>query len=71
MMEYVALIERAEDGSYSAFIPDLPGCVSCSDTLDEVRSLIREGAKLHLESLRSHGEPVPLPTTSAWTVHAG
>ena len=70
MVEYVAVIERGGDGNYSAHVPDLPGCVSCGDTLDEVRSLIRECVELHIESLRSHGEPVPPPTTSTWTVHA-
>jgi predicted RNase H-like HicB family nuclease len=69
-MDYTVVIELAPDGSYSAYVPDLPGCVSCGDTLDEVRSMIREAVKLHLESLRSHGEPVPPPTTTTWTVHA-
>ena len=39
-MEYVAIIERAADGSYSAYVPDLPGCVSCGDTVEEVRTLM-------------------------------
>lgn len=69
-MDYTVVIERAADGSYSAYVPDLPGCVSCGDSLDEVRSLIREAVELHIESLRSHGEPVPPPTTTTWTVHA-
>jgi len=69
-MDYTVVIERAADGSYSAYVPDLPGCVSCGDTLEEVRSMIREAVELHLDSLRSHGEAVPPPTTTAWTVHA-
>lgn len=69
-MDYTVVIELAPDGSYSAYVPDLPGCVSCGDTLDEVRSMIREAVELHIESLRSHGEPVPPPTTTTWTVHA-
>jgi predicted RNase H-like HicB family nuclease len=69
-MDYVVVVERAEDGSFSAYVPDLPGCVSCGDTLEEARSLIQEAIQLHLESLRNHGEPVPKPVTTTWTVHA-
>jgi predicted RNase H-like HicB family nuclease len=69
-MDYVVVIERANDGSYSAYVPDLPGCVSCGDTEDEVRAMIKEAVALHLESLRHHGEPVPPATTKAWTIHA-
>ena len=69
-MEYVAVIEKASDGSYSAYVPDLPGCVSCGDTPEEVRRLIQEAVHLHIESLRRHGEPVPGPTTMTHTVPA-
>ena len=69
-MDYVVVIEQAEDGSYSAYVPDLPGCVSSGDTLDEVRRLIAEAAKLHIESIRSHGEPVPPPSATTDVVHA-
>ena len=69
-MDYVVVIEKGEDGSYSAYVPDLPGCVSCGDTLDEVRAIIQEAVGLHVKSLRQHGEPVPPPSALAWTVHA-
>jgi len=69
-MDYVIVIERAPDGSYSAYVPDLPGCVACGDTPDEARRLIAEAVPLHIESLRQHGEPVPPPTTLVGTVHA-
>jgi predicted RNase H-like HicB family nuclease len=69
-MEYAVVIERAADGSYSAYVPDLPGCVACGDSADEARRLIREAVELHIESLRSHGEPVPAPTTTVGTVRA-
>lgn len=62
-MDYAVVIERAADGSYSAYVPDLPGCVSCGDAPDEVRALIAEAVALHIESLREHGEPVSPPTT--------
>ena len=69
VMDYVVVIEKAGDGSYSAYVPDLPGCVSSGDTLGEVRKLIEEAVKLHIESLRRHGEPVATPTATTHAVH--
>lgn len=69
-MSFVALIESGADGSYSAYVPDLPGCVSCGETIDEARSLIDEAVQLHIESLRSHGEPIPSPSVITHTVNA-
>ena len=62
-MQYAVMIERAADGSYSAYVPDLPGCVSCGDTQDEVEQLIKEAIELHIQSLQQHGEAVPPPKT--------
>lgn len=69
-MEYVVVIEQAADGSFSAYVPDLPGCVACGETSEEVRQLIRESVKMHLDSLRAHGEPVPPPKTTVDRVRA-
>ena len=69
-MDYLVIIEKANGGSYSAYVPDLPGCVSCGDTREEVQQLIQEAIALHIESLRAHGEPVPEPSTTATVVHA-
>ena len=69
-MDYVVVIEKAADGSYSAYVPDLPGCVACGDSVEEARRLIEEAVALHIESLRKHGEPVPSPSASTHTVHA-
>ncbi len=69
-MDYVAIIERAPDGSYSAYVPDLPGCVTCGDTVDEARELIAQAVTLHLASLREHGEAIPPPSSTVHTVHA-
>jgi predicted RNase H-like HicB family nuclease len=64
-LEYLVVIEKAEDGSFSAYVPDLPGCVSCGDTVDEVTGLIQEAIRLHVESLAAHDEPVPQPAAIA------
>ena len=64
-MDYVVIIEKASDGSYSAYVPDLPGCVSCGDTRDEAGQLIQEAISLHIEAMRAHGESIPSPSTTA------
>jgi predicted RNase H-like HicB family nuclease len=69
-MDYVVVIERGSDGSYSAYVPDLPGCTACADTVEEVRREIEEAVALHIESLREHGESVPAPTATTHSVHA-
>lgn len=60
-MKYLVIIEQSEDGSFSAYLPDLPGCVAAGDTPQEAEQLIREAVPLHLESLREHNEPIPQP----------
>ena len=69
-MDYVVVIEKSGDGSYSAYVPDLPGCVTSGDSVDEVRALIEEAVMLHIDSLRSHGEVVPVPAATVHTIHA-
>ncbi|MCK4340860.1 MAG: type II toxin-antitoxin system HicB family antitoxin [Phycisphaerae bacterium] len=69
-MNYVVVIEKAGDGSYSAYVPDLPGCVACGETLEEAKKIIQEAVNLHIDSLRHHGELVPPPTATTDTVHA-
>ena len=63
-MKYAILIERTDDG-YSAYVPDLPGCIAAADTKTAVEELIREAISLHLESLHEHGDPIPEPHTTA------
>ncbi len=67
MTNYLVIIEGSGD-AYSAYVPDLPGCVAAGDSAEEVERLIREAIPLHVESLRAHGEPVPPPQTWARTV---
>jgi predicted RNase H-like HicB family nuclease len=61
-MRYAIIIEQAEN-NYSAFVPDLPGCVSVGDTLEEVKENIQEAISFHLESLLEEGLTIPLPKT--------
>jgi predicted RNase H-like HicB family nuclease len=69
-MKYVYIIEQAEDGSYSAYVPDLPGCTTCGDSPDEIRRNIRDAVDSYIESLREHNEPVPPPRSTSDVVEA-
>ena len=63
-MKYAVVIEKA-DSNYSAYVPDLPGCVAAGKTKDEVTQNVREAMAFHIEGLREDGLPVPEPRTSA------
>jgi predicted RNase H-like HicB family nuclease len=66
-MRYAVVIEKGER-NYSAYVPDLPGCASVGDTLDQVKSEIRSAIEFHLDGLREEGLPVPKPTSLVETV---
>jgi predicted RNase H-like HicB family nuclease len=66
-MRYAVVIEKGER-NYSAYVPDLPGCASVGDTLDQVKTEIRAAIEFHLDGLREEGLPVPKPTSLAETV---
>jgi predicted RNase H-like HicB family nuclease len=57
-MRYAIVIEQAE-GNYSAFVPDLPGCVATGNTLPEIEQQIREAIAFHLDGLREDGLEIP------------
>jgi predicted RNase H-like HicB family nuclease len=59
-MRYAVVIEKAEN-NYSAYVPDLPGCIATGTTVGETEQLIREAIELHLAGLREDGEPIPQP----------
>lgn len=69
-MDYTVVIEKADDDSYSAYVPDLPGCVSCGDTPGQALDSIREAIQGHIQTLREFGEVVPAPRSFASVVHA-
>jgi len=69
-MRYAVVIEQGEK-NYSAYVPDLPGCVSVGDTLDEVKAEIREAIEFHLHGLREDGAPIPAPSSRAEYVEVG
>jgi predicted RNase H-like HicB family nuclease len=61
-MRYAIVIERAEN-NYSAYVPDLPGCVAIGATVEEAEQLIREAIELHLTGMREDGLPIPQPSS--------
>jgi predicted RNase H-like HicB family nuclease len=63
-MRYTVVVEKAPH-NYSAYVPDLPGCVAAAETEEEVIKLIREAIDFHLEGMRDAGETIPEPTTHA------
>ena len=60
-MRYAVVIEKAP-GNYSAYVPDLPGCVAVGDSLAEVELAIREAIRFHIEGLKEDGLPVSPPS---------
>ena len=63
-MKYTVIIEKTDNG-YSAYLPDLPGCIAAGDTFEETSQLIREAANYHVEIMAEHGETIPEPTSAA------
>ncbi|MBI5948913.1 MAG: type II toxin-antitoxin system HicB family antitoxin [Chloroflexi bacterium] len=61
-MRYAVVIEPAES-NYSAYVPDLPGCVAVGDTIEEAEREIREAILFHIEGLKEDGLPIPEPVT--------
>ena len=61
MSTYTVFIEPTATG-YSAYVPDLPGCVAAASTLEDTRQLIKEAIEFHIEGMRINGEEVPEPT---------
>jgi len=61
-MKYAIVIERAVS-NYSAYVPDLPGCVATGATFEEVEQQIREAIEFHLDGMREDGEAIPPPSS--------
>jgi predicted RNase H-like HicB family nuclease len=68
-MRYAVVIEKAGE-NYSAYVPDLPGCVATGATVAEVEAEIRAAIRFHIEGLEADGLLVPAPTSMAEYVEA-
>lgn len=66
-MQYTIVIEQTPR-NYSAYVPDLPGCIATAATREAVVHQIREAIEFHIEGMREQGEPVPEPHCTAAVV---
>ncbi len=62
-MKYAIVIEKA-NSNYSAYVPDLPGCVATGATTEEAEKEIREAIEFHIEGMKEDGEAIPVPSSS-------
>lgn len=69
-MKYAIVIEKVAGSNYSAYVPDLPGCVATGGTLEEIKHLMKEGIEFHLEGMRADGALIPEPSTEVDYVEA-
>ncbi len=68
-MRYAVVIEQA-DRNYSAYVPDLPGCVATGATVEDVEAEIRAAIRFHIDGLKADGLEVPAATSIAEYVEA-
>lgn len=68
-MRYAVVIEKA-GANYSAYVPDLPGCVATADSVAAVENEIRAAIRFHIDGLREDGLPIPDPSSIAEYVEA-
>ncbi len=64
MKKYAVVIEKGPS-NYSAYVPDLPGCIATGKTRVEVESNMREAIEFHIEGMIEDGDPVPEPSSQA------
>lgn len=62
MKEYAVVFEQGPE-NWSAYVPDLPGCVAAAKTREEIEQLIREAIAFHIKGMKADGDPIPEPTT--------
>jgi predicted RNase H-like HicB family nuclease len=67
MHNYLVILEKSSSG-YSAYVPDLPGCITVGETKEETMKHMQEAIQLHLEGMKEDGEPIPEPSSEAVTV---
>jgi len=70
MEKYLVVIEKAAN-NYSAFSPDLPGCITVGDTIEETIAFIKEAIELHLEGVAEEGENIPFSKGLRYYIEQG
>jgi predicted RNase H-like HicB family nuclease len=69
MKRYAVVIEKAA-GNYSAYVPDLPGCVATAATVEAIEEEMRDAIRFHIEGLEADGLAIPEPTSIAEYIEA-
>lgn len=67
MHKYTIIIEKVED-NYSAYCPDLPGCIATGATVEETTQRMKETMEFHIEGLEREKMPIPEPSTAAVSI---
>lgn len=70
MKRFTVLYESGKR-NWSAYVPDLPGCIATGKTREQVEQVIREAIEFHIEGMKARGEKIPEPSTIAGTVTVG
>lgn len=70
MSEYIVIFEQA-GSNYSAYVPDLPGCISTGKTIEDTEINIKEAIELYVDTLRDDGQPIPEPSIKAKLISFG
>ena len=65
--KFLVVIERGEE-NYSAYSPDVPGCIASGPSVEETLANIRSAIEFHLEGMAKHGDPLPVPKTLSFYV---
>ena len=60
-MKYAIVIEKVPNSNYSAYAPDVDGCIAAGDSIDEVTRLMQEALTFHFSGMREDGDPIPEP----------
>jgi predicted RNase H-like HicB family nuclease len=63
-MKYAVVIEKGAN-NFSAYVPDLPGCVAAAETLEEIEKLIRDAIEFHIRGMIEDGFQIPQPVSLA------
>lgn len=63
MAEYIAIVHKEPGSAYGASFPDLPGCISAAETLEDLRPMIEESLGLHVKGMSEDGETIPEPSS--------
>jgi predicted RNase H-like HicB family nuclease len=64
-MRYIIIIEKAKN-NFSAYCPDLPGCIAVGDTIEETKQSMREAIAFHIQGMIEDGDPIPQPSDAEW-----